>query len=460
MRVRLLLQSLYKIVREKLITFNVYGSRTADPLIIRREILSTRLYIILVIISLIILTTYASLISQIENRTVAFPKQSVYENLRKKYADSLQCACTKVSIPYEEFVKIVPSFHQVCSSDFISQQWIDFVFKADSTLIWPIDVRTSLSAMWQLIRTFCQSATDTVLNALDQFNNSPLITVMLLNEELLEAKVQAALHLLRQTVSSNFIQSRTIVQRMTQANQLVTALLTNYIVVTEQVGLSQASIPIHFLPPVTHVSISKYIGILGNKYISKNSTVACSCKNNGSCPLPGNIYSDKAPEQFGIYDMNKIEVNESLSGIIIDCLPIQMTLSSSLECFYNQSCLNILLSSYSTKINISILNQSIPTRFNSTTKLESLINELFIEEILNKTSYTEYYSQCLPNNCHYTYPSRFKWIYVLTTLIGLFGGITTLLRIITPFIIQLFFFLKKRFFSKQLQQIEQSPSKI
>jgi hypothetical protein len=115
---------------------------------------------------------------------------------------------------------------------------------------------------------------------------------------------------------------------------------------------------------------------------------------------------------------------------------------------------------YPTQINISILNQSIPSRFNSTTKLESLINELFIEEIFNKTSYTEYYSQCLPNSCQYTYSTRFNWIYVLATLFGLFGGITTILRIITPFIIQLFFFLKKRFFSKRLQQIEQSPSKI
>jgi len=454
------LKSLYKIIREKWIRWNIYDSRSSDPLVIYGEILSTRLYIILFTISLVILTLYTSISTQIENKTVAFPSQSVYESLQKEYAGSLKCPCTEISILHKKFVETVPSFHQVCSSDFISQRWIDFVFKADSTLIWPIDVRTSLSAMWQLIRTFCQSATDTVLNAINQFNNSPLITVMVLNEELLEAKVQAALHLLRQTVSSNFIQSRTIVQRMTQANQLVTALLTNYIVVTHNFGLSQA-LPIHFFPPVTHTSIPRYIGILGNKYIPKNSTVACSCKNNGSCPLPGNLYLYNSSEQFGIYDMNKIEVNESLSGIIIDCLPIQMTLSSSLECFYNQSCLNILLSSYSTKINISILNQSIPTRFNSTTKLESLINELFIEEILNKTSYTKYYSQCLPNSCHYTYTTRFNWVYVLAMLIGLFGGITTILRIVTPFIIQLFFYLKKRFFSKELQEItEPSPGKI
>ncbi|UJR18834.1 hypothetical protein I4U23_021962 [Adineta vaga] len=154
MQVRVLLQSLYKIVHIKWITLNVFDSRTTDPLIIRREILSTRLYIILVLISLIIFKTYASLSQQNETKTVSFPSQSVYENLLKKYQNNLQCTCTKVLIPYEKFVKTIPSFHQVCSSDFISQEWIDFIFKADSTLIWPIDVRTSLSSMWQLIRIF------------------------------------------------------------------------------------------------------------------------------------------------------------------------------------------------------------------------------------------------------------------------------------------------------------------
>ncbi|CAF1670280.1 unnamed protein product [Adineta ricciae] len=457
MQVRVLLQSLYKIVGKKWITWNTFDSRSTDPLIIRREILSTRLYIILVLISLIILTTYASLSQQTETKTVLFPKQSVYKNLLKQYSNSLQCTCTKCSIPYEKFVKTIPSFHQVCSSDFISQEWIDFIFKADSTVIWPIDVRTSLSSMWQLIRIFCQNTKTTVLNALNQFNNSYLITSMLLSEEFLEAKVVATLNLLLRTISSNFIQSRTIIQRITQANELITGLLTNYIVVTDKFGLSQSSKPIFVS---SEINISSHIGIIGNKYISKNSTIPCSCKNNGSCPLPGNLYLYNISEKFGIYDMNKIEINESVSGIIIDCLPVQMTLSSTLECFYNELCLNILLLSYSTKINISILNQSLITRFNPQTKIEYLINELFIENIFNQTNYTQYYSECLPNSCHYTYLNRFNWIYILTIFISLFGGITAILRIISPLIIQLFFFLKERFCLKQTQEMNQSQGII
>ncbi|CAF4132764.1 unnamed protein product, partial [Adineta steineri] len=90
-------------------------------------------------------------------------------------------------------------------------------------------------------------------------------------------------------------------------------------------------------------------GIFGNKYILKNSTLVCSCQNNGSCPLPANLYLYKTFETFGIYDLNRIK-----------------------NVFFNQSCLNILLLSYNNTLNISILNQSLSSRFLSTTKIEKL----------------------------------------------------------------------------------------
>ncbi|CAF1354815.1 unnamed protein product [Adineta steineri] len=335
MSIQVLWQSLYRIVRNKWNTGNTFTSQSVDPFIIRRGIVSTRLYSILVIISLITLITYTSLSNRIENKTVILPSQSIYENLQKKYADSLQCSCTQVSIPYGNFVQTSPLFHQVCSSNFISQQWINFIFQTNSASIWPIDVRTSLSAMWQLIRTFCQSSINIITDALNQFDNSPLVNTMLLTEELLEAKVEAALYLSRQTALSTLTQSMTIVHKVTQANQLVTGLLTNYVAVTQNFGLASYN-PVY---DIGYMNVSLYTGIFGNKYILNNSTRVCSCQNNGSCPLPGNLYLYKTYESFGIYDLNRIKANETLSGILIDCLPSQMTLSSSLECFYNQSCL-------------------------------------------------------------------------------------------------------------------------
>ncbi|CAF1376096.1 unnamed protein product [Adineta steineri] len=438
MSVRLILRSSCEFVRDRARGWNLFNTRSSDPLIIRQEILSTRLYIILVMISLIILTTYTTINNRIENKTVTFPSQSLYEKLQKKYSDSLECSCTKVSIPHGKFVRIIPKFHQVCLTDFVSQKWIDFIFKVNVELIMPFDVRTSMSAIWQLIRSFCQSATNTTIDALDQFENSPWVNPTLVTKQILNAKVQTTLNLSRQTTASNFIQSIKFVHKMAQANQLITGLLTNYIATTK------AGIVIHFaFPPQAEIK--------GNIYIQKGSMRRCSCKDEESCPLPGNLYlyDNNIKEKRETYDLNQIEANESLAGIIIDCLPIQSTFLSSLECFYDQSCLNIFLSTYQTKMNISILNQSLTSRFSLNTTIESLVEELFLEEIFNKTIYSEYYSECLPYICTYVYFHRFNWISVMTVIIAIFGGITAVLSIIAPLIVQLILFIKKRFFSKE-----------
>ncbi|CAF0758693.1 unnamed protein product [Adineta ricciae] len=450
-------RSFHQSVRDKWGTWNVFSSQSSDPLIKSREILSTRLYITLVIISFITLTTYTMIIDRIENKSVPFPSQSKYLALQKKYANNLQCSCTGIAIVHKNFVETRPIFHQVCSSEFLSQQWIDLVFKVDSTSIYPIDLRTSLSAMWQLVRSFCQSANTAILDILKQFHNSPLLSSVLLTEELLKASVQATLHSLRQSISSSFIQSVIIPQKMAQANQLVTALSTNYIPVTKEYGDITERYPSY---DIGSLEVSAYIGMFENKFILQNSSVACSCKNNVSCPLPGSFYNYSGLDKLGTYDMNKIQPVATLPGLTIDCLPIQSTFLSTLECFYNQTCLELLLSFYSIHTNFSVLNKILPSRFNLTTKIEYLVSELFVEEIFNEINYSKYYAECKPNICRYSYLNRFNWLYLITILLGLFGGITAVLRIVTPYVIQIYFFIKARLCSKQARSIRDDQNVV
>ncbi|CAF4391493.1 unnamed protein product, partial [Adineta steineri] len=162
----------------------------------------------------------------------------------------------------------------------------------------PIDVRTSMSAMWQLIRSFCQSAINTTIDTLDEFENSPWVNPTLVTKQILDVKVQKNLNLLRQTTASNFIQSIKFVHKMAQANQLITGLLTNYIATTT------ARI-------VTHLAFAPQADIKGNIYIQKGSMRRCSCKDEESCPLPGNLYlyDNNIKEKRETYDLNQIEAN-------------------------------------------------------------------------------------------------------------------------------------------------------
>ena len=215
------LQSLYKTAHKTFDTLNLFDSKSSNITIVHREKLTTRLFLFLFLVLIIILLIYTSFRVQVKSETIEAPTQSVYENLRKKYADTLECLCEKISIPYGKFVNITPSFHQVCSSDFVKQNWIDFTFEIDRTSIWPIDIRQTLSSLWRLIATLCQTSINTTNNALDQFTDSPLTSLMILPEELLKAKMEANLEDLRQISSATLTRPLTFIQRIIQANLLL-----------------------------------------------------------------------------------------------------------------------------------------------------------------------------------------------------------------------------------------------
>jgi hypothetical protein len=72
------------------------------------------------------------------------------------------------------------------------------------------------------------------------------------------------------------------------------------------------------------------------------------------------------------------------------------------------------------------LDISLYTRFTPTSSIliGTLIDELFIETWQNTSNYSDYFSVCVPSTCRYTYMERNTAIYMLTTFLGLYGGLT------------------------------------
>ncbi|CAF0768516.1 unnamed protein product [Adineta steineri] len=423
------LKSLYHSLHRKFIKLNLFHSQSTDLTTVHREILSTRLYLVVLLISVFTLTLYTSINGLIKEKIVHSPSLAVYKKLQKQYPDTLQCPCTKLAIPYRTFVNVAPSFHQVCSSDFISQSWIDFTFKTNTTFIWPMDVRTSLSAMCQLLAAVCSSSTKIIFDTLNDFSNLPLINSMILPEDILLIKTSTALDLTIQMISNSPMKLLSTFEKISIANGLVTGLSTNYALRTFNYrpgGKAQSVIPAVV------------------RYIAQGSNTTCTCMHEGTCPISGSFYLYDMWETSGLYDLNKIIPNQTLSGIVVDCTPLQMVFASSLECFYNQSCVDLILSMYAQYINISILNQIIPSRFMTTTNIKFLIENLFIEQIFNETLYDSYYKQCAPIHCSYTYSNKFDWIYVITILMSLYGGLNVVLRMMIPSVIDLILFIKRK----------------
>ncbi|CAF0778637.1 unnamed protein product [Didymodactylos carnosus] len=155
---------------------------------------------------------------------------------------------------------------------------------------------------------------------------------------------------------------------------------------------------------------------------------------NGNCSCK--THPTTCGEQSGIIDTDS-EHMYVIPGFRTGCLTVVTLFTSTLECYFDQSCLDTIYTLiYSTSFfpfNATAMNySSSASRYNTTTKIQEIIEQLMIEQWNNVTSFDSYFSECNPDSCTYIYNKQADWIYVITTIVGLVGGLTTVLRILIP----------------------------
>lgn len=98
---------------------NVYTAAFDDPVEIRRDqIVSTRVYLILLVFCMLALVNYTAFSPQTFSMKVNNPTFAEYEHLEAKYSSRLSCSCSKIAVSPGSFVNINVSFHQVCTHSF------------------------------------------------------------------------------------------------------------------------------------------------------------------------------------------------------------------------------------------------------------------------------------------------------------------------------------------------------
>ncbi|CAF3438173.1 unnamed protein product, partial [Rotaria sp. Silwood2] len=80
--------------------------------------------------------------------------------------------------------------------------------------------------------------------------------------------------------------------------------------------------------------------------------------------------------------------------------------------------------------NITPFDATVNNRFSPDTRLGIIVSQLFIADWANSTNFSYYYNQCAPDECTYTYEERFNRAYVIATIVGIAGGLSTALRIL------------------------------
>jgi hypothetical protein len=122
------------------------------------------------------------------------------------------------------------------------------------------------------------------------------------------------------------------------------------------------------------------------------------------------------------------------------CYVIESLLQSTLECFFNQQCIDQLQGyiSPSSSMMVTALDLSLPSLYSTNSTIQELVDSLMIEQWNVSVNYEKYYNECRPIQCIYTFETRNDLIYIVTTLFAIAGGLTTVLKFILPRLMKLF----------------------
>lgn len=389
----------------------------SNPQHLRTAIIATRFYILLMTIAVLLLVLFTTLAQQTQTFTIHNPSQNLFLQLYSKYSSTLQCPCAQLEIPYDVFINISYIFHPVCSSVFVSNTWINLLFRPDMTYFYPQDFRSSASGQFQLLASLCSFINRTIADTIDDFLSTPLLSPQTFSLSSLEAQSDARNQFLKTSVTYTFRRLLNLVRGTTQMNGLQPAMQTS---------------KIHLM----HVYPNKSLNAKPFETIwSNNGEKDCFCGVTANCYASSGFFDLFQQETGGLFIKYNSIIN--ITGFQVSCYALDALLSSSLQCFFDSDCFSTLLTYFPltniTNLDILHINQ---THYPPNTTIQTLVNNLFIEQWLSNTSFTSYYSKCAPILCTYKLTKYNSVIQVLTTLLGVYGGLSVVLRFSIPFIVR------------------------
>ncbi|CAF1633955.1 unnamed protein product [Adineta ricciae] len=412
------IKDLIRTIRKILIELNLFSFRDFGSDLDRIKAKNygqwaTRLYLLLYLLSFSILIFYTLIQPNVVIEAFPKPSLDLYKNLKNRHGNQLKCSCSKIASSNNEFIEINSRFHSICSNEFITKKW-----QIDLSSYSLKDYRRYLLSHFQYLRGLCEISQELINNWKNELSTSLLITIELLSKEDFSNYFQNLIDRNKLFSSIKFSRYLNLIQIINHGNSLITTFGTNY----------------QFISLILNEKQQNY-AFTKEEIYDKN----CSCGIDPSCTS----------------DAMFIEKNLSIpiQGLKIGCLPSESFHLSTLECFYNQSCLD-LLSKWTNSTN-SLKPLSIEsTRFSLNTTINEFIENFFVEQLSIEMNYSLYYHQCFPLLCSIKFIEKFHVFYLITLFIGLEGGLTIGLKWLSPKLIRFLLQLKR----KQATQIHTENS--
>ena len=350
----------------------------------RREQIAKRIRLVIFLVLVCVFYLISFVPSRVLTVSINKPSLSLYEDLLKTHPQSLQCSCSKSSFNYETFLSIDFRSHAICSSPFISDEWILFTYQQNGPFLRfeRTDFRRTAVGQYQLLSSFCALSRKNVRDALLQLNTTAFTDTHLVSSDELHQRMQTLLDTFKQNALRTFLIVFNTVREMTETNMLGTLYSSDWRAIN------------FYLP--------------GLSYVYKEPVVygTCSCATSTRC-------------------------TQASGSMMVGCYPLEALLQSNLRCFYDQSCID-------PSETFPALNYSSHlTRFELNATVESILDELMMEEYSLRVSYSSYFDECAVSSCSYSQSGRQEMVEIITSIIGLYGGLVVISQWLTAMLMKI-----------------------
>jgi hypothetical protein len=248
---------------------------------------------------------------------------------------------------------------------------------------------------FQALKTLCDLINQTINNSLTQYYSNQYISASVIPLKLFEPETKLLVDGFRLAMTNNLLLSLSMIRNTTQANALISLRGTNY-------KLKIAADNVHVL--------------------AQDITYDCACAFSSTCT-----------QACTLYHHADNTLSFKMPGIYSGCYVIELVFQSTLECFYDQDCIDKIqiYSAGMQSINITALDASL-SNYSIKSTIGELVENLMIEQWYAPTIFENYYNECQPIQCTFTFETNNDLIYIFTTLFGVAGGLVTVLNLVIP----------------------------
>jgi hypothetical protein len=406
-----------------LVKMNLFRSAThTEPSDIYQQRWTTRFYIIILSLSFIIVTMYTAIAEQIIHDDFINPSLDEVLDLQQQTSlSSLQCPCSQLSSSFEYYIELIPTYHEICFSDFVSEDWIEVLSMGQ--YMFPVTDFRQSAPTFRLLQSLCELANTTVNNALKLFYETKLINENLMTKNIFEPEMNSSGEYFKYITPDRFSYWLELMRQTIRVNQFIYSSDTNYAISMQ----NDTGHLLIYLDPIIFRD-----GPNGTK---------CSLLFEPIC---------KIQTMLTLYNGGGMDKAISIPGFYVSSSFVDSLLLSQIQFLYNQSLIDSILTEVELLPNARPLSET--SRFPNNVTFAVLANNLFIESWRQTLNYTAYFKQCRPHSCSYTTSKRPTFASLITTVIGLSASISVVLRFLSPFIIS--------FILKRCRQRQQRSSEV